>query len=209
MINLGLLVRFEAKHGRDADVEALLESAVPLVVQEPGTIAWFGIRFGRSEYGIFDVFPDESARQAHLAGPVAHALMAQTDTLLEGAPSIERLDVIAHKLPPGVQGEPVNKGLLLSLAAKPGHELQVESFLHDAKSLVEQEPKTIAWFAIRRSDGRYGIFDVFHDNAGRFAHLAGDVPRELTKHALSLLGSVPDLDMLDVKGAKMAAPVSV
>ena len=69
---------------------------------------------------------------------------------------------------------------------------------------MEQEPKTIAWFAIRLDDSHFGIFDVFPDNGGRFAHLTGHVPRELAKHSLSLLGSVPDIGMLDVVDAKWA-----
>ena len=67
------------------------------------------------------------------------------------------------------------------------------------------EPKTTAWFAIRTEDGEYGIFDVFPDNGGRFAHLAGHVPRELAKHALTLLGSMPEMEMLSVEAEKLAA----
>ena len=70
----GLLVRLEVVPGKDAEVEAFLQSAVPAVRAERGTTAWFALRFGRSEYGIFDVFPDDAARDAHLAGAVAAAL---------------------------------------------------------------------------------------------------------------------------------------
>lgn len=92
---------------------------------------------------------------------------------------------------------------MLTFKAKSGHEQEVEEFLREAKSLVKDEPKTTAWFAIRLDDGNYGIFDVFPDNGGRFAHLTGRVPRELTKHALSLLGSMPDMDMLNVVAEKI------
>jgi quinol monooxygenase YgiN len=200
-----LLVRLEAKSGRDLDVEKFLRSALPLVRQEPATTAWFAIRFGRSEYGIFDAFPDEDARHAHLAGPVARGLLADSDLLFAEPPDILRLDVLADKLPVTVPTEPLRKGLLLTFRAKAGHEQQVEYFLRDAQAMVEKEPKTIAWFAIRLDDGEYGIFDVFPDNAGRFAHLAGHVPRELAKHALSLLGSVPDMQMLDIIADKITA----
>jgi hypothetical protein len=101
-------------------------------------------------------------------------------------------------LPATSSGEPVTKALPLTFKAKAGHETQVAQFLRDAQALVEQEPKTVAWFAIRLDDGHFGIFDVFPDNGGRFAHLTGHVPRELAKHSLSLLGSVPDIGMLDV-----------
>ena len=52
-------------------MEEFLRSALPLVRQEAATTAWFALRFGRSEYGIFDVFADEAGRDAHLTGPVA------------------------------------------------------------------------------------------------------------------------------------------
>jgi quinol monooxygenase YgiN len=54
---------------------------------------------GPSTFGIFDAFPDESGRQAHLAGPIAAALMAQASDLLAEAPAIEQVDVLAAKLP--------------------------------------------------------------------------------------------------------------
>jgi quinol monooxygenase YgiN len=62
------------------------------------TTAWFAIRFGPSTFGIFDVFPDDAGRDAHLSGPVAAALGEQTGTLFS-EPTIERLDIQASKLP--------------------------------------------------------------------------------------------------------------
>ena len=198
MISRGLLVRVEARPGKDAEVEGFLRGALDAVREEPGTTVWFAIRFGRSEYGIFDAFPDDAAREAHLGGAVAKILVDQTGVLFESAPVIQRLDVIAFKLPasPSVNG--VHKGLLLELEPKQGHQADIHKFLLDARALVEQEPKTRAWFALRFDDGKYGIFDAFEDNAGRFAHLTGQVPRALAKHALTLLGGVPDLDMVDI-----------
>ena len=87
---------------------------------------------------------------------------------------------------------------MLSFPARTGHEAEVEQFLRDALPLVEDEPGTIAWFAIQRANGDYGIFDVFPDNGARFAHLAGHVPRELAKHATHLLGGMPEMHLLDV-----------
>lgn len=205
MISRGLLVRLEAKSGKEADVEAFLRSALPLVQREPGTMAWFAVRFGRGEYGIFDVFPDDAGRDAHLAGPVAQALEQRGGELFAKAPRIQHLAVLANKMPAPGAREPDTKGLLLTFRAKSGHEPDVEQFLRDAQPVVMDEPKTTAWFAIQTDEGEYGIFDVFPDNGGRFAHLSGGVPRELLKHALTLLGSMPDLEMLNVEAEKLAA----
>jgi quinol monooxygenase YgiN len=204
MVTKGLLVRLEAQHGRERDLEDFLRSAQGLVAQEPATTAWFALRFGRLEYGIFDVFPDEAGRQAHLAGAVAAQLFGPARQLLARDPQIQRLSLLAHKLPAGEAGLPVTRGLLLTFKAKQGHEAQVESFLRDAQGLVEREPGTTAWFALHLEQGEYGIFDVFPDNMARLSHLSGHVPRELAKHALSLLGGLPDMDMLHVLATRFA-----
>ena len=99
MIKVALLVRLEAKPGKAEEVANFLRGGLPLVEQEPATLAWFGIRLGPTTFGIFDVFPDESGRQAHLSGKVAAALMAKAPELLAQPPSIEKADVLAAKLP--------------------------------------------------------------------------------------------------------------
>lgn len=99
MVKLALFVRLEAKPGKEKDVENFLESGLPLVQQEPATLAWFGIRLGPTTFGIFDAFPDEAGRQAHLSGKVAAALMEKADELFSESPSIEKVDILAAKLP--------------------------------------------------------------------------------------------------------------
>jgi quinol monooxygenase YgiN len=99
MVILALLVRLEAKAGKEAEVESFLLSGLPLVQEEPATIAWFGIRMGPTTFGIFDAFPDEAGRQAHLSGRVAAALMAKAPDLFAAPPVIEKVEVLAAKLP--------------------------------------------------------------------------------------------------------------
>jgi quinol monooxygenase YgiN len=99
MVKVALFVRLEAKPGKEKDVENFLKEGLPLVMEEPATAAWFGIRLGPSTFGIFDAFPDEAGRQAHLSGRVAAALMAKAAELLSAPPSIEKVDVLAAKLP--------------------------------------------------------------------------------------------------------------
>jgi len=69
------------------------------VEEEPATVAWFGIQMGPTTFGIFDAFPDEAGRQAHLSGKAAAALMAMAGDLLAQPPSIQKVDVLAAKLP--------------------------------------------------------------------------------------------------------------
>ncbi|HXC79749.1 MAG TPA: hypothetical protein VNU19_22165 [Candidatus Acidoferrum sp.] len=98
MVTVALLVRLEAKPGRESDVEAFLRGGLALVEAEPATTVWFGIRLGPSTFGIFDAFPDEAGRNAHLTGRVAAALGEKASELFAKPPTIERVDVLAAKL---------------------------------------------------------------------------------------------------------------
>jgi quinol monooxygenase YgiN len=99
MNGVGLFVGLEAKPGKEEEVALFLEGALPLVQQEPQTTAWFALRLAPARFAIFDTFPDEAGRDAHLAGQVAAALMEQAPELLAAAPRIEKLDVLADTLP--------------------------------------------------------------------------------------------------------------
>ncbi|AMP05161.1 antibiotic biosynthesis monooxygenase [Collimonas pratensis] len=97
MVKLGLFVRLEARPGKEADVEAFLRDGLAVVQQELATTTWYAIKLGPSTYGIFDTFPDEAGRQAHLTGRVAAALMGRADELFSQVPSIEKIDILAAK----------------------------------------------------------------------------------------------------------------
>ncbi|MBR1169002.1 putative quinol monooxygenase [Bradyrhizobium sp. DASA03005] len=100
MVTAALFVRIEAQPGSEAAVEKFLKSALPIVEGEPATISWFGLRLGPSTFGIFDAFPNDAGRNAHLAGNVAAAFMSdETAALLTGPATLERIDVLAAKLP--------------------------------------------------------------------------------------------------------------
>jgi quinol monooxygenase YgiN len=99
MVTTGLLVRLEAKPGKDDELETFLVDALPLVQDEPETVAWFAVRAGSTSFAIIDVFPDEAGRRAHLEGAVAAALGEKASDLLSQPPTIENLDVLAAKLP--------------------------------------------------------------------------------------------------------------
>jgi quinol monooxygenase YgiN len=98
MITRALFVRLEAKTGREEEVESFLRAALNTVDTEDGTPLWFALRFGPSSFAIFDAFPDDAARQAHLSGEVAGSLMEKAPQLLASDPTIERADVLAGKV---------------------------------------------------------------------------------------------------------------
>ena len=98
MVHVALLARLEAKPGKENEVADLLKSALPLANAEPATTVWFALKLGPSTFGFFDAFSDDAGRQAHLAGPIAAALMARAPDLLAQPPTIESVEVLAAKL---------------------------------------------------------------------------------------------------------------
>jgi quinol monooxygenase YgiN len=98
-VKVGLYVYVEAKPGKEDEVADFLRSGLALVQEEPDTVAWFAVRLSATGFAIFDVFPTDSARQTHLSGRLGTALMDRAGDLFSQPPSIERLDVLAHKLP--------------------------------------------------------------------------------------------------------------
>lgn len=105
LAKVALLVRLEAKAGKESDVENFLRSGLALAQQEPLTTTWFALRLGPSTFGIFDTFAADEGRQAHLNGPIAAALMAKAGELLAKPPVIEKVDILASKLSAGQPGK--------------------------------------------------------------------------------------------------------
>ena len=97
MVKVGLLVRFDAKPEKIAEVERLMRDGLAMVDAEPETKVWFGLRFGPSSFGIFDAFPDDQGRQAHLSGRLGSALMERSAELFMQPPEIGPADVIVSK----------------------------------------------------------------------------------------------------------------
>lgn len=98
-VNKALFVRLQAKEGKGAEVEAFLREGLSAVVEEQDTTTWYAVKFGEEDFAIFDTFPGEKGRLAHLAGKVGRALIAKTPILLDGIPRIEHAQVLAYKLP--------------------------------------------------------------------------------------------------------------
>ena len=99
MLTEALFVRLEAKPGKEQALERFLKDALPLAEAERQTPAWFAIRMSPTTFAIFDAFPDEAGRQAHLTGKIAAALGKSAPDLLAESPHIDKADVLAAKLP--------------------------------------------------------------------------------------------------------------
>jgi quinol monooxygenase YgiN len=95
---IGLLVRLEARPGKEADVEAFLRSAQPLALNEKGTLKWYALKLGLRTFGIFDTFANEAGRNAHLTGDIAKALGERANELFAVPPQLEKVDVLANTL---------------------------------------------------------------------------------------------------------------
>jgi quinol monooxygenase YgiN len=97
MEKFALLARVEAKPGKENEIFEFLKTALPLAQEESETIRWYALKLGPSTFGIFDTFETEEGREAHLAGKIAEALMANASTLLANDPIIEKVELIAFK----------------------------------------------------------------------------------------------------------------
>jgi len=184
MITKALLFRFESQTDEDT-MDTFLEDLATEVSWEKSTQAWFGIRYMRGEFGVVSSFDDEAAREAHLAGTAAANFFGAQRRLMTSEPVTTKIEVLASKLPKVLEG--VTKGLVLRFKAKPGKE-----------AVVDKEAGTLAWFANAYGEGQFGTFAVFADNGARFAHLTGQIPRELGLTGLALLGGAPEVSMVDV-----------
>ena len=97
----------------------------------------------------------------------------------------------------------VNVALYVRLEAKPGQEAEVENFLKSGLAIVEAEPATITWYALKLGPSTFGIFDTFQNEAGRQAHLAGRVAEALMAKAPDLLAQPPLIEQVDILAAKL------
>jgi quinol monooxygenase YgiN len=96
----------------------------------------------------------------------------------------------------------VKVGILARMEAKPGKEDEVSTFLEGALPLVQEEPDTVTWYAIRIGPSEFGIFDTFEDDTGRQAHLSGKVAEALMAKASELFVRPPHIRPVDVLASK-------
>ena len=97
METIGLLVRLEARAGKEAEAEAFLRSAQPLALDEKETLKWYAFKLGPGKFGLFDTFANEAGRTAHLTGEIAKKLTARANELFAVPPQVEKMEVLANK----------------------------------------------------------------------------------------------------------------
>jgi len=94
------------------------------------------------------------------------------------------------------------KSLLARLQAKPGKEQEVAAFLKNALPAAEAEEDTIRWYALQIDESTFGIFDTFADDAGRQAHLDGEIAAALMERADELLAEPPQIEHVELLAVK-------
>ena len=97
----------------------------------------------------------------------------------------------------------VKVGLWVRLEAKPDKADELASFLEAGQALAENEPLTVAWFAVRLGPTTFGVFDAFAAEEGRQAHLDGEIAAALMAQADALLAAPPKIERHDVLGVKL------
>ena len=99
MDQFAILAILQARPGKENEVEEFLKSAQALVLQETGTVNWFAVRVGPTQFAIFDTFPDAAGLDAHLKGEIARALFARAEELFSAPPQVEQGAILASKRP--------------------------------------------------------------------------------------------------------------
>ena len=89
-------------------------------------------------------------------------------------------------------------GLLVTLEARSGKEADAEAFLKLAQALALNEKETSKWYAFKIGPRKFGIFDTFANEAGRNAHLTGEIARALGARASELFSASPQVEKVEI-----------
>lgn len=191
-----------------------LTGAAPLVNEtEPGTAFWFALQAPEKILAIFDVFVDESARDAHFSGVVAGALQSNADMLVAGGwddgvvANIHNSSVLSAIAPVDIYS--ATTATYITIEAAPGQSEDLAALLTVAAAIVaETEPKTLFWVALQLDESNFAIFDIFADDSGRTDHFAGQVASLLKEQSSVLIeggwdeGVVSNVNNFDILAIK-------
>ncbi len=207
-------IEMPAAAGQAEAFAEFLTSAAPLVKEtEPGTELWFALQGPEDTLAIFDIFVDETARNAHFSGVVAGALNENADTLVAGGwdvgviANISNSTVLSAKAPVDLYA--ATTATYIKLEAAPGQSEQLATMLTAAGDIVaETEPGTLFWVALQIDKNNFAIYDIFADNSGRQAHFTGKVAGLLKEQSSvivaggwedGVVANVKNFDILAIK----------
>ena len=94
------------------------------------------------------------------------------------------------------------QAIWVMLKAKPGKEQEVEDFLKAGASMSQNEPGTVTWYGVKMAPGLYGVFDTFHDEQGRDAHMNGDIAKALMAKAPELFSNQLQIEKMEIMASK-------
>lgn len=192
-----LLVRFESKVGAEKTLEDLLKNSEAEIFKEQETKQWFAFKMDGNHFGVFHSFATDADRKAHLDRSEAMKLLKAKDAFAK-APTMEEAEILAAKTSKVGTKTTIKKALIVVLEANSGKEAEVENFLKSALPLVNKEPKTLYWYAIKLSANTYAIVDTFADDTGRETHLKGKVAEALKNKTSELFQKAPVIEKVDV-----------
>ncbi len=175
------LIQLTAKHDQAKNLAAFLKEGAKLVKQyEPNTKLWFALQENDNTFAIFDVFPDNKAREEHFAGKVANLLKENADKLIEGGwengvlNNVNNFKVLSTKLPTNLYE--ATEATFIKINAAPGQSKNLTDFLTAGAEIIRKtEPKTLFWVALQLDDDTYGIFEIFTDESARTEHFSEQV----------------------------------
>ena len=94
------------------------------------------------------------------------------------------------------------QAIWVMLKAKPGKEADVEAFLKQGAVMSNDEPQTVTWYGVKIAPGMYGVFDTFDDEAGRDAHMNGEIAKALMAKADDLFSQAPKIHKITLVAKK-------
>jgi quinol monooxygenase YgiN len=80
------------------------------------------------------------------------------------------------------------QAIWVMLKAKPGKEAE--------------EPETVTWYGVKIMEGMYGVFDTFNDEAGRDAHMSGEIAKALMASAPELFSNEIKIETMEILASK-------
>lgn len=202
-----------AAEGQAKAFAKFLVGTAPIVKEtEPDTVLWVALQ-ADDTFGIFDIFVDDKARNAHFSGVVAGALKQSAETLVAGGwddgvvANISNSDVLSATNPAYLYT--ATTATYIKLEAAPGKGPELAALLTAAGPIVAStEPETLFWAALQIDENNFAIFDIFADDSGRKAHFAGQVAGLLNEKASELVsggwskGVVANINNFDILAIK-------